>query len=129
MNPTVNPWTQRWTHEPANSGGEPKQQNPRTQAVNPRTQTAKPTNPSSDWTHERVIPQANVVFLSFSLFYLCRPRTRVSNTRVSLLDLLQWTGVYKTRDISFLNSLKTILTNKLFENGCYFEKKSKKKSL
>ena len=29
------------------------------------------------------------------------------------LDLLQWNWVYETRDVSFLNSLETLLTNEI----------------
>ena len=40
-----------------------------------------------------------------------------------ILDLLQWNRVQHTRDVSFLNRLKTMLTNETIWNGCYFEKK------
>ena len=83
-------WTQQWTtnlvdepsDEPMNLVSEPtnqktqatnpsnKTQNPRTQAMNPQTQAAKPMNPSSDWTHECVIPQVKVVFPLFLSFFM-----------------------------------------------------------
>ena len=39
------------------------------------------------------------------------------------LNLAFQNQVYCTWDVSFLNNFENMLTNKLFENQCYFEKK------
>ena len=69
--------------------------------------------------------------VSSSDFWVIFCETRVSQTnfieiKSVILELLQWTRVSNTRDISFLNSLETMLTNKIVWKLVLFWKKKKK---
>ena len=134
-------WTQLATNKP-------KQQNLRTQATNPWTRwwthdLSGETHDLGGETHEPKLglnPRLkwrlfSPLFLSF-LFVQSKNSSSTGNhflrTQVPLeinsftLKLLQWTRVYYPWDVSFINSLETMLTNKIvWKLGLFWKKNPK----
>ena len=98
----------RWTHEPSGKSKqqthEPKQQNPQTQAQ---------IEPVNVWFLKRrfCFPSVSLIFVSFVSLYFIYAEFLAKS---SLLCSSSWQNqVSWTWDDSFLNSLKTLLTNEI----------------
>ena len=108
----------RWRTQatkPTNSGDKPRWWNPRSQAWIELTNVYDTLRRRSFW-----------VFPLFSLLYFCRAGTRVSNTRVPLeIDSYKLDLLLSTRDVTFINSLETMLTNKIIWKWVLFWEQKK----